>query len=112
MVEQKTPAAPKSAPVSFSHDNTMILRPVITEKSTASRELMGKYTFEVAEKSTKVGVRRAVERLFGVKVRKVNLVRRHGKMRRVRQSPGWTKDTKRAVVTIEPGQKIAFFEGI
>ncbi len=93
-------------------DHRLIVRPVITEKSTQARERLGKYMFEVREESTKHTIRRAVERLFDVKVRSVNLIRRHGKMRRVRQTPGWTKSTKRAVVTLEAGQKIAFFEGI
>lgn len=95
-----------------SADNRLIVRPVITEKSTKARETLGKYMFEVTDRATKRGVWQAVERMFGVKIRKVNLLRCHGKMRRVRTRPGWTSDTKRAVVTVEPGQKIAFFEGI
>jgi len=106
-------ADPKSgAPVATIADNRLIVRPIITEKTTRSRETMGKYAFEVAEAATKHAVGRAIERMFGVKVRKVNLVRRHGKMRRVRSKPGWTSDTKRAIVTVEAGQKIVFFEGI
>lgn len=98
--------------IATSRDNRLIVRPLITEKSTRARETMGKYTFEVAEEATKRAIQQAVERMFEVKIRKVNLIRHHGKMRRVRTRPGWTKDTKRAVVTVEPGQKIAFFEGI
>ena len=106
-------AEPKgSARLSTPSDNRMIVRPIITEKATRAREQFGKYVFEVIENASKRGIRHAVERLFNVKVRKVNLVRHHGKMRRVRTRPGWTSDTKRAVVTVEPGQKIAFFEGL
>lgn len=108
MAEPKAPAKAFALP----EDNRLIVRPIITEKATLAREAFGKYTFEVTDRASKKAVQRAIERMFSVKVRKVNLVRRHGKMRRVRMRPGWTNDTKRAVVTIEPGQKIAFFEGI
>lgn len=93
-------------------DHRLIVRPIITEKSTWSREKLGKYTFEVAKAATKHNIGSAIERLFNVKVRKVNVFSRPGKMRRVRSRAGWTNDTKRAIVTVEAGQKIAFFEGI
>lgn len=105
--KEKTPSRPPSIA-----ENALIVRPIITEKSTDARERLQKYTFEVIEQATKRGVQNAVEKLFNVKVQKVNIVRRHGKRRVVRAKPGWTKDRKRAVVTVAPGQKITFFEGI
>ncbi len=101
-----------AAPVARAADHRLIVRPIVTEKTTTARETIGKYMFEVAEGSTKAGIRRAVERMFAVSVHRVNVVRRHGKVRRVRNRPGLTKSTKRAIVTLSPGQKIAFFEGI
>ncbi|MBI4178718.1 50S ribosomal protein L23 [bacterium] len=114
MAEDKkpAPAAPVASGAARLADNTLIVRPIITERSTQARERLGKYTFEIVEKATKADVRGAVERIFGVKVRKVNLLRRHGKQRRVRAVIGKTSDTRRAIVTVEPGQKIAFFEGL
>lgn len=93
-------------------DQSVILRPVITEKSTRQREKQNKVTFEVKQDAEKHAIKRAVERMFEVKVEKVNVQHRPGKMRRVRFREGLTRETKRAVVTLAAGSKIEFFEGI
>ena len=110
MAEEKKAQPSRSLPLAADH--VLIVRPIITEKTTAARERLGKYTFEVADHATKRTVQGAVQRLFNVKVTKVNMVHRPGKTRRVRSVPGLTKSTKRAIVTLEAGQKIAFFEGL
>ena len=78
----------------------IIIKPVITEKSNTSIQ-EGKYTFKVAKKATKVEIRNAVEKLFGVKVLKVNTVTVKGKEKRVGVHVGRTSDWKKAIVTID-----------
>jgi large subunit ribosomal protein L23 len=78
----------------------IIVRPVITEKSNDSMQ-EGKYTFEVNKKATKVDIAKAVEKLFNVKVLKVNTLMVRGKTKRVRYKEGKTPDWKKAIVTID-----------
>ena len=78
----------------------IILAPVITEKSNDDVQF-GKYTFKVNKKATKVDVKRAVEKLFEVKVLKVNTMTVKGKEKRVGRSVGKTSNWKKAIVTID-----------
>ena len=78
----------------------IIIAPVITEKSNDELQA-GKYTFEVNKKATKVDIARAVEKLFEVKVLKVNTMTVKGKEKRVGRSVGKTSDWKKAIVTID-----------
>ncbi|MGQ9496867.1 MAG: 50S ribosomal protein L23 [Desulfotomaculales bacterium] len=89
----------------------VIIRPVVTEKSMALLE-QNKYTFFVYPDANKTEIKKAVEELFKVKVLKVNTIRRRGKQKRVRRVVGLTPETKRAVVTLRPGDKIEIFEGV
>lgn len=83
----------------------VIRRVVITEKSLRGAE-MGKYTFVVARDATKPEIREAVERLFGVRVVKVNTLRIPGKTRRRGRYTFRTPDQKKAIVTLAEGHKI------
>ena len=78
----------------------VIVRPVVTEKSNDELQ-QGKYTFEVNRKATKVDIAKAVEKLFEVKVLKVNTMTVKGKTKRVGYHIGKTSDWKKAVVTID-----------
>ena len=78
----------------------IILAPIVTEKSNDTMQL-GKYTFKVNKKATKIDIKRAVEKLFEVKVLKVNTMTVKGKEKRVGRSVGKTSDWKKAIVTIE-----------
>ncbi len=78
----------------------VIIAPVVTEKSNDSINL-GKYTFKVNKNATKVDIARAVEKLFEVKVLKVNTMTVKGKEKRVGRSVGKTSDWKKAIVTID-----------
>ncbi len=89
----------------------VIMRPVITEKSMAEMAA-GKYTFAVAPNADKPTIKRAVEELFDVRVRRVNTLRVRGKWRRVGVHRGRRPDWKKAVVWLQEGQKIEFFEGL
>lgn len=93
------------------HPYGILLRPIITEKSTV---LTGanKYVFEVDVRANKNQIREAVQVAFGVTVADVNTMNMKGKPkrfgRRVVNRPDW----KKAVVTLVPGDKIELFEGI
>jgi len=94
----------------------IIIRPVITEKNTRANEA-GKYTFEVARETNKIEVRRAIEEVFGVTVKDVNIVNVRGKLKRRRTrhgiTEGYTRDWKKAIVTLTPDSKpIEIFEGV
>ena len=78
----------------------IIIAPVITEKSNDGMQ-EGKYTFEVNKKATKVEIAKAVEKLFEVKVLKVNTMTVKGKTKRVGYHVGKTSDWKKAIVTID-----------
>ena len=77
----------------------IIIAPVITEKSNDELQI-GKYTFEVNKKATKIDIKNAVEKLFEVKVLNVNTMTVKGKERRVGRSIGKRADWKKEVVTI------------
>jgi len=78
----------------------VIIKPVVTEKSNDEVQL-GKYTFKVNKKATKVDIKRACEKLFDVKVLKVNTSIVKGKTKRVGRSIGKTSDWKKAIVMID-----------
>lgn len=86
----------------------VILRPLITEKSVGGVELRNQYPFEVAIRANKAEIKRAVEHVFSVHVRRVRTMMRHGKPRRVRYRKGVTRHWKKAVVTLAPGETIEF----
>ena len=90
----------------------IILRPIITENSMdgiADR----KYTFEVAKDANKIEIAAAVEKLFDVKVKKVNTINVNGKLRRYGRFEGYTASRKKAIVTLTDDSKtIEFFDGM
>ena len=90
----------------------IIIRPIITEKSSDGLQ-NGKYTFEVNKKATKIDIARAVEKLFEVKVLKVNTMNVKGKEKRVGVHVGKTSDWKKAIVTIDtnPSEKTYLAKG-
>ena len=82
----------------------IIIAPIVTEKSNNGLQ-DGKYTFKVNKKATKIEIANAVEKLFNVKVLKVNTMNVNGKKKRVGYHQGKTSDWKKAIVTVdtEPG---------
>jgi large subunit ribosomal protein L23 len=90
----------------------VIRRPLITEKSTRIKEGSNTICFEVARTANKIEVRRAVEKLFGVKVVDVRVANRQGKWKRMGRFLGQRKAWKKAYVRLAPDQKIEFFEGV
>jgi large subunit ribosomal protein L23 len=90
----------------------IIVRPVVTERSTMLGEDKDAFTFIVAEDANKIEIRRAIEELFEVKVRSVNTMRYRGKLRRVGRSTGRRPGFKKAIVTLAEGERIDVYEGI
>ncbi len=90
----------------------IIIAPVVTEKSNDELQ-EGKYTFKVNKKATKVEIAKAVEKLFNVKVLRVNTINVNGKNKRVGYHVGKTSDWKKAIVTIDtnPEEKTYLAKG-
>lgn len=91
---------------------SVVRRALITEKGTALREQRNQYHFEVQRDATKIDVKRAVEKIFSVKVASVRTQQIHGKVRRQGRFMGRRSDWKKAIVTLKPDQKIDLFEQI
>lgn len=92
------------------HD--IIVKPIVTERSM---DVMseGKYTFVVDKKANKTEIKNALEKIFGVKVQKVNTMNMRGKIKRQGRFIGKRADWKKAIVQLTPDSKqIEFFEGM
>lgn len=92
------------------HD--VIVRPLVTEKSTGQLEKTGAYTFVVAIDANKIEIAKAIETLFNVKVRDVRTMRYRGKERRLGKFVGRRPSWKKAVVKLRAGDSIEIFEGV
>lgn len=89
----------------------LIRKPIITEKTTILSEL-NKYTFEVQDSANKVEVKSAIENIFNVKVKKVNMLNVKGKVKRFKGRIGRQSDVKKAIVTLEENHTIDLSGGI
>jgi large subunit ribosomal protein L23 len=90
----------------------IIVRPLITEKSSASQMNMNQYTFQVRGDANKHEIKHAVERLFAVHVTQVRTSNQRGKWRRRGTHVGKRPNWKKAVVTLAEGEMIEIFEGL
>jgi large subunit ribosomal protein L23 len=90
----------------------LIRRPLITEKSTKLKDTSNTICFEVDRAANKIEIRKAVEKLFGVKVTSVRVANRQGKWKRMGRFLGQRKNWKKAYVQLAEGQTIEFFEGV
>jgi len=88
-----------------------IVRPLITEKTSAAYQTRGEYTFEVHVDASKPQIRAAIEQLFGVKVTGVWTMNVRGKERRMGRTTGRRPNWKKAIVTLREGDTIEIFEG-
>ena len=90
----------------------IIKKPILSEKTYAGIQDK-KYAFEVAKNSNKVEIKKAIEEIFGVKVKSVNTVNCNGKLKRQGKTQGYTSDYKKAYVTLTADSKaIEFFESL
>ncbi|MBU5308752.1 50S ribosomal protein L23 [Clostridioides mangenotii] len=96
----------------MTNPHDIVIKPVVTERSM---EEMGekKYTFVVAKTANKTEIKKAVEKIFGVDVDKVNTLNYDGKMKRMGKTEGRTPGFKKAVVKLTAESKeIEFFQGM
>jgi large subunit ribosomal protein L23 len=89
----------------------IIIKPIITEKSSLLKETGNQYVFQVQRDTNKIEIKKAIEKLFKVKVVSVQVARMEGKTRRVGKFSGKRPDWKKAVVKLSPKDKITIFEG-
>ena len=90
----------------------IIIKPVITEGSMDATQEK-KYTFKVATSANKTQIKQAVEEIFGVDVKKVNVMNVNGKLKRMGRTQGRTASYKKAIVTLTEGSKeIEFFSNL
>jgi large subunit ribosomal protein L23 len=90
----------------------VIIRPVNTEKTTIQKEVSNQVTFEVDQRANRIEIERSVEEIFNVKVAAVNTAHVKGKIKRRGRTLGKRKDWKKAIVTLMPGERIEFFDGV
>lgn len=88
----------------------VIVRPLLTERSTIMKEKHNQYVFETDVRADKTQIKRAIEELFKVNVERVRTMIVMGKFRRYGRGGGMRSDWKKAIVTLEKGQKIDFAE--
>lgn len=90
----------------------IIIKPVITEGSMDATQEK-KYTFKVAVDANKTEIKKAVEEIFGVDVKKVNVMNVNGKLKRLGRTQGRTASYKKAIVTLtENSKEIEFFSNL
>ncbi|MGH7677043.1 MAG: 50S ribosomal protein L23 [Gemmatimonadaceae bacterium] len=89
----------------------VVVRPLITEKTSAAYQDRGEYTFQVHPDASKPQIRHAIEELFGVKVTGVWTSSQRGKEKRMGQSIGRRPNWKKAIVKLREGDTIEIFEG-
>ncbi len=97
--------------VDLNKSYKIILKPIVTEKATKLSEY-NKVVFEVASKSNKNEIKGAVEKLFSVKVKAVNIINIKGKVKRFKGVLGKRNDIKKAVITLVEGNTIDISAGV
>jgi len=90
----------------------VIRRPINTEKTTIQKEEANQVTFEVSRTANRIEISQCVERVFNVKVAAVRTMQVKGKVKRRGRTLGKRRNWKKAIVTLMPGERIEFFDGI
>ncbi len=85
-------------------DHRILRGPCLTEKANLQLEVDGKVVFKVDPSANKIEIKKAVEKMFDVKVKKVHTTNMHGKQKRVGRFTGFTNDWKKAYVTLSEGE--------
>ncbi len=90
----------------------IIKRPLITEKTSIQKELHNQVSFEVDRRANRIEIKKAVESIFDVRVASVKTMQITGKTKQRGRITGKRRDWKKAIVTLMPGERIDFFEGV
>jgi large subunit ribosomal protein L23 len=93
-------------------DYDLIKRPLITEKTNIQKDVSNQVTFEVDRRANRVEIKKAIEKIFKVNVVSVRTMQVKGKRKQRGRIIGKRRDWKKAVVTLRPGERIEFFEGV
>jgi large subunit ribosomal protein L23 len=89
----------------------VIKRPLITEKTNIQKDISNQVTFEVHRLANRIEIKRAVEKIFNVRVANVCTQQVKGKTKQRGRIVGKRRDWKKAIVKLMPGERIEFFEG-
>jgi large subunit ribosomal protein L23 len=89
----------------------VLRRPLVTEKSMKLKDSDNQLFFEVASEANRIEVKQAVEKVFKVKVKNVNILNTKGKGVAFRAQKGKRKSWKKAIVTLHEGQQVDYLEG-
>ncbi|MCX5882491.1 MAG: 50S ribosomal protein L23 [Deltaproteobacteria bacterium] len=92
--------------------HAIIKRPIVSEKSTMQKEVSNQLSFEVDRKANRIEIKKAIQSLFSVQVDGVRTLQIKGKYKQRGRIIGKRRDWKKAIVTLKPGERIEFFEGI
>ncbi len=92
-------------------DYDIIKRPLITEKTNIQKEEFNQISFEVDRRANRVEIKRAIEKIFNVRVSTIRTIQIKGKTKQRGRIVGKRRDWKKAVATLMPGERIDFFEG-
>ena len=90
----------------------IIRRPLITEKTNILKEMHNQVTFEVDRRANRIEIKKAVQEIFKVRVAEVRTMQVKGKVKRRGRIEGRRRDWKKAIVTLMPGERIEFLEGM
>ena len=94
----------------ISHE--IIIRPLITEKTSIQKELNNQLSFEVDRRANRIEIKQAIESIFNVRVATVKTMQVTGKTKQRGRITGKRRDWKKAIVKLMPGERIDFFEGV
>ena len=94
----------------IQHD--IIKRPIITEKTSIQKETHNQLTFEVDRRANSVEIKKAIEGIFNVNVAQIRTMQVKGKTKQRGRIVGKRRNWKKAIVTLMPGERIDFFEGV
>ncbi|MBW2590379.1 MAG: 50S ribosomal protein L23 [Deltaproteobacteria bacterium] len=93
-------------------DYGIIRRPLVTEKTSIQKEQSNQITFEVDRMANRIEIKRAIEKIFKVNVAHVRTMQVKGKTKQRGRTIGKRRDWKKAIITLLPGERIEFFEGV
>lgn len=91
---------------------TIIIKPIVTERTTMLKDAENKVAFRVQRDANKIEIKKAVEKIFNIKVKNVHTINYLGKKKRLGRYQGKRSDWKKAIVTLHEGHSIEFLEGI
>jgi len=92
----------------MNDDFAIVRYPILSEKGTRLSQKENKYIFRVSRRAGKIEIKRAIEKLYKVRVKDVNTMNVKGKRKRMGMRLGKQPDWKKAIVTLEEGETLSF----